>query len=112
MTNWLCREGYNVNRKRVQRLMRLMGLEGLAPKPGTSRPHPEREVYLYLLRDVKVERSNQVWSTDITYCQISGGFMYLIAVIDWYSRRSLMPIRGVNSPARPSWNHLRNGSST
>ena len=86
MTAWLRREGYDVNRKRVQRLMRLMGLEGLAPKPGTSRPHPEREVYPYLLRNVKVDRPNQVWSTDITYCRISGGFMYLVAVIDWYSR--------------------------
>lgn len=86
MTAWLRREGYDVNRKRVQRLMRLMGLEGLAPKPGTSRPHPEREVYPYLLRNVKVEKPNQVWSTDITYCRLTCGFMYLVAVIDWYSR--------------------------
>ncbi|WP_407928686.1 MULTISPECIES: DDE-type integrase/transposase/recombinase [Dethiosulfovibrio] len=86
MTTWLCREGYNVNRKRVQRLMRIMGLEGLAPKPGTSRSRPEREVYPYLLRNVKVGKPNQVWSTDITYCRLTCGFMYIVAVIDWYSR--------------------------
>lgn len=86
MTAWLRRKGHDVNRKRIQRLMRLMGLEGIAPKPGTSKPHPEHEIYPYLLRNVKIVRPNQVWSTDITYCALRSGFMYLVAVIDWYSR--------------------------
>jgi len=81
--------GYKVNRKRVQRLMRVLGLAGMAPGPNTSRPHPEHKIYPYLLRGVKVTRPNQVWSTDITYCRLPGGFMYLVAVIDWYSRKVL-----------------------
>jgi putative transposase len=81
--------GHAVNRKRVQRLMREMGLAGMAPGPNTSRAHPEHKVYPYLLRGVAVERPNQVWSTDITYIRLSGGFVYLVAIIDWYSRRVL-----------------------
>ena len=81
--------GHTVNRKRVQRLMRLMGLAGMAPRPNTSRPHPEHKVYPYLLRGVPVVRPNQVWSTDITYIRLAHGFVYLVAVIDWYSRRVL-----------------------
>ena len=81
--------GHTVNRKRVQRLMRLMGLAGMAPGPNTSRPHPEHKVYPYLLRGVPVVRPNQVWSTDITYIRLAHGFVYLVAVIDWYSRRVL-----------------------
>jgi len=78
-----------VNRKRVQRLMRVMGLAGMAPGPHTSRPHPQHKVYPYLLRGVAVTRPNQVWSTDITYIRLAHGFVYLVAVIDWYSRRVL-----------------------
>lgn len=82
-------EGYKTNRKRVQRLMRLMGLESIAPKPNTSRKHPENKVYPYLLRNVKISRVNQVWSTDITYIRTGKGFCYLVAVIDWHSRAVL-----------------------
>lgn len=82
-------EGLIANRKRVQRLMRLMGLEAIAPKPDTSRPAPEHPVYPYLLRHLKVSRVNQVWAADITYVPLSHGFAYLVAVMDWYSRRVL-----------------------
>jgi putative transposase len=85
----LSRQGHIVNRKRVQRLMRLMGLAGLAPGPTTSARHPEHTVYPYLLRGIEVTRPNQVWSTDITYIRLARGFVYLVAVIDWYSRRVL-----------------------
>ena len=81
--------GHKVNRKRVQRLMRVMGLAGMAPGPNTSRPHPEHKVHPYLLRGVPVVRPNQVWSTDITYIRLARGFVYLVAIIDWYSRRVL-----------------------
>jgi putative transposase len=74
-----------VNRKRVQRLMRLMGLAAIYPKPRLS-AGPKAKVYPYLLRDVSIERVDQVWSTDITYVGLPGGFMYLAAIIDWYSR--------------------------
>lgn len=86
MTIWLQRSGYEVNRKRVQRLMRLMGLEAVYPKPKLSVPGRGHQVFPYLLRDVKIERVDQVWSTDITYVPMASGFMYLAAVIDWYSR--------------------------
>ena len=76
--------GYGINRKRVQRLMRVMGLEGIAPGPRTSRAHPTHKVYPYLLRDVLVARPNQVWSTDITYIPMRIGFMFLGAILDWY----------------------------
>jgi len=89
MRNHLRRLGYKINRKRVQRLMRLMGIEAIYPKPRTSRPHPEHKVYPYLLRGVAVERANQVWSADITYIPMKRGFMYLVAVMDWYSRKVL-----------------------
>jgi putative transposase len=75
-----------VNRKRVQRLMRIMGLEAIYPKPRTTVPCPEHKIYPYLLRNVEIVRPNQVWSTDITYIPLRGGFLYLTAVIDWYSR--------------------------
>ncbi len=81
--------GHTVNRKRVQRLMRQMGLAGMAPGPNTSRSHPEHQVYPYLLRGVAVDRPNQVWSTDITYIRLAHGFAYLVAIMDWYSRRVL-----------------------
>ena len=86
MREYLCRQGYVVNRKRVQRLMRLMGIAALYPKPKLSKAHPEDKVYPYLLRDVAITAPNQVWSTDITYVPMPDGFMYLVAVIDWYSR--------------------------
>jgi putative transposase len=89
MTQTLKKQGGPINRKRVQRLMRLMGLESLAPKPNTSCPAPEHSVYPYLLRGVTVDRVNQVWASDITYIPMSHGFAYLVAIIDWYSRRVL-----------------------
>ena len=89
MRNHLRRLGYKINRKRVQRLMRLMGLEAIYPKPRTSRPHPAHKVYPYLLRNMVVERPSQVWAADITYIPMNRGFMYLVAVMDWYSRKIL-----------------------
>ena len=89
MVIFLATVGHTVNRKRVQRLMRQMGLVGMAPGPNTSRAHPEHKVYPYLLRGVAVVRPNQVWSTDITYIRLAHGFVYLVAVIDWYSRKVL-----------------------
>ncbi len=89
MTQTLKNKGHDLNRKRTQRLMRLMGLESTAPKPNTSKPAPEHAVYPYLLRNVKVSRVNQVWAADITYIPIERGFGYLVAIIDWYSRRVL-----------------------
>ena len=86
MTVWLERQGESVNRKRVQRLLRIMGLEAIYPKPRLSVAGRGHRIYPYLLRDVRVERANQVWSTDITYVPLARGFMYLAAVIDWYSR--------------------------
>ena len=86
MTHWLRREGYPVNKKRVQRLMQTMGLAAIAPKPDLSKPHPAHPIYPYLLRDVKVARVNQVWSADITYIRLAHGWMYLVAIIDWFSR--------------------------
>jgi putative transposase len=86
MTAWLLTQGETVNRKRVQRLLRLMGLEALYPKPRLSASGRGHRIYPYLLRDVRIERPDQVWSTDITYIPLKAGFMYLAAVIDWYSR--------------------------
>ena len=82
-------EGMAVNRKHMQRLMRLMGLESMAPKPGTSEPHPEHPRFPYLLRNLAISRPNQVWAADITYIPMARGFAYLVAIIDWYSRRVL-----------------------
>ena len=89
MVVYLKEQGHTVNRKRVQRLMRVLGLAGMAPGPNTSRPHPGHKIYPYLLRGVAVVRPNQVWSTDITYIRLAHGFAYLAAIIDWYSRRVL-----------------------
>jgi putative transposase len=86
MVEVLRRDGYDVNRKRVQRLMRLMGIEAIYPRPNTSRPDEQHKVYPYLLRGVNIERPNQVWATDITYIRLRGGFVYLVAVLDWFSR--------------------------
>ena len=89
MVVFLKKAGHSVNRKRVQRLMRLMGLAGMAPGPNTSGAHPEHKIYPYLLRGVPIVKPNQVWSTDITYIRLAHGFAYLVAIIDWYSRRVL-----------------------
>jgi putative transposase len=78
--------GHSVNRKRTQRLMRLMGIEAIYPKPRTTIVNKEHKKYPYLLSNVVVARPNQVWSTDITYVRVRQGFMYLVAVLDWYSR--------------------------
>ena len=86
MTVWLNEQGEEVNRKRVQRLMRVMGLEAIYPKPRLSLAGKGHRIYPYLLRGVTVERRDQVWSTDITYVPMASGFMYLAAVIDWFSR--------------------------
>jgi len=86
MTAWLRRVGHDVNRKRVSRLMRLMGLEAIYPKPDLSKPSPGHKIYPYLLRGVQIVRRDQVWSTDITYIRMRGGFLYLVAIIDWHSR--------------------------
>ncbi len=86
LTAWLVGEGEAVNRKRVQRLLRLMGLEAIYPKPKLSAAGPGHRVYPYLLRGVAIERPDQVWSTDITYIPLATGFMYLAATVDWYSR--------------------------
>ena len=89
MVVYLKEQGHTVNRKHVQRLMRVLGPAGMAPGPATSRPHPEHPISPYLLRGVAVVRPNQVWSTDITYIRLEHGFVYLVAVIDGYLRRVL-----------------------
>jgi putative transposase len=86
MTAWLQQQGHRINHKRVQGLLRLMGLEAIYPRPNLSQPAPGHRIYPYLLRGVRVERVNQVWSSDITYVRLLGGFVYLAAVIDWFSR--------------------------
>ena len=85
----LRREGHKIGRKHVRTLLRRMGLATLYRKPNTSRPTPGHHVYPYLLRDVQIERAGQVWSTDITYLPMAHGFAYLVAIVDWYSRRVL-----------------------
>ena len=89
VTTMLGREGVEINRKHVQRLMRNMGIEGQAPGPSTSRPHPEHKIYPYLLRGLTVDKADQVWASDITYIPMAHGFLYLAAIIDWYSRKVL-----------------------
>lgn len=86
MTAWLRGQGYTVNRKRVARLMRQMGIEAIYTKPHLSQPLAGHKIYPYLLRGVKIERVNHVWSADITYVRLQQGFIYLVAVIDWWSR--------------------------
>jgi len=86
MTAWLERSGEVINRKRVQRLMALMGLEAVHPRPKTTTPASDVRIYPYLLRDRELTHVDQVWSSDITYVPMQRGFMYLTAVIDWYSR--------------------------
>jgi putative transposase len=86
ITHELNQQGWKINRKRVQRLMQRLGLEAIYPKPRLSTPAAGHKIYPYLLRGVKISRPDQVWSTDITYIRLHGGFIYLVAVIDWYSR--------------------------
>jgi putative transposase len=87
--DWLWEEGHDINRKKVQRLMREMGIMALYPKKGTSRPGKGHKVYPYLLRGLEINRPNQVWATDITYIPMAKGFVYLVVVMDWYSRKAL-----------------------
>ena len=89
MTRWLRRQGYTVSRKRVRRLMRLLGLQAVFQRPRTSQPHPEHRIYPYLLRDLAITRPNQVWCADVTYIPLERGFLYLVAVMDWASRKVL-----------------------
>lgn len=89
MAVMLRRQGHAVNRKRVQRLMRQMGIEAIHQKPNTSRKHPDHEIFPYLLRDLKIHRVNHVWCADITYIPMAKGFLYLVAIMDWSSRRVL-----------------------
>ncbi len=89
MRNHLRRLGYKINRKRVQRLMRKMGIEAIYPRPKTSKAHPEHRIYPYLLKGVEINEPNMVWAADITYIPMRRGFMYLVAVMDWYSRKVL-----------------------
>lgn len=89
MRRILEKKGYKINRKRVQRLMRKMGIEAIYPKPRTSIPHPGHKIYPYLLRGMVIDRPNKVWASDITYVPMKHGFMYLVVVMDWYSRKVL-----------------------
>jgi putative transposase len=89
MARYLRRLGYCVGRHRVRRLMRTMGLRAIYQEPRTSQPHPDHKVYHYLLRNLAVKQPNQVWCTDITYIPIKRGFLYLVAIMDWYSRKVL-----------------------
>ena len=86
MKVWLAREGRCVSRKRVQRLMRIMGLRAIYRSPRTSRPAPEHRVYPYLLEEIRVTRPNQAWAADITCLPMARGFLYLVAIMDWHSR--------------------------
>ena len=89
MVDYLKRRGFCVNRKRVQRLMRQMGISSVAPSPQTSLANKAHKKYPYLLRDLAIHKANQVWCTDITYIRMKGGFVYLVAIMDWYSRKVL-----------------------
>jgi putative transposase len=89
MARWLKRHGYCVSRKRTRRLMRKMGLHPIYQKPRTTVPHPDHKIYPYLLRDLLIDRPNQVWCADITYIPMRRGFLYLVAIMDWQSRKVL-----------------------
>jgi putative transposase len=86
MTAWLRTQGFQVNRKRVRRLMRVMGLEAIYRRPNTSKPAPDHKVYPYLLKGMEINGVNQVWTADITYIPMARGFLYLVAIMDWHSR--------------------------
>ena len=130
--NWRGTQGYGVGRKRIRRRMRQMGLTAIYRKPRTSKPNPAHKIYPYLLRDLRIDQPNQVWSADITYIPMHRGFQYLVVIMDWatrtalswrlsntldsdfcveglgrlwpstVARRSSTPIRDANSPARIS----------
>ena len=89
MTRWLRRQGDTVSRKRVRRLMRLLGVHAIFQRPRTSQADPGHRVYPYLLRDLQITRPNHVWCTDVTYIPLQRGFLYLVAVMDWASRKVL-----------------------
>lgn len=89
MTRHLRREGHGVSRKRIRRLMAVIGLVPIYQRPRTTIPHPEHRIYPYLLRDLTIDRPNQVWCTDITYIPMRRGFLYLVAVMDWWTRKVL-----------------------
>ena len=89
MTVYLNSLGYTIDRKRVIRLMRKLGLQAIYPKPKTTVLNPEHKIYPYLLRELSIEKSNQVWCTDITYLPVGKGHFYLVAIMDWYSRKVL-----------------------
>jgi putative transposase len=89
MTRWLRRQGYTVGRKRVRRLMRLLGIQAVFQRPRTSQPHPDHRIYPYLLRELEITRPNQAWCADVTYIPLQRGFLYLVAVMDWSSRKVL-----------------------
>jgi putative transposase len=89
MTLYLKKNGFNVCRKRVRRLMRHMGIHAVYPKPKTSKPNIKNKIYPYLLRNMTINRANQVWCSDITYIPLSHGFMYLVAIMDWHTRKVL-----------------------
>jgi len=89
MVRYLRRKSYNVGRKRVRRLMKKMGLHAIYQEPRTTIPHPEHTIYPYLLRNMTIDQPNQVWCTDITYIPMKKGFLYLVAIMDWHSRKVL-----------------------
>ena len=99
MAAMLRAEGHAINRKHVQRLMRRMGLAALGPKPHTTKPTPGHRIFPYLLRNLAIDRPNQVWAADITYVPIGRGFLYLVAVIDWASRAVLALMVSVSNQA-------------
>ena len=86
MTKWLCQQGHRVNHKRIERLMNKMGLQGICPKRKLSKGSLEHKIYPYLLRDLAITHPDQVWCSDITYIRLFHGFLYLVAIMDWYSR--------------------------
>ena len=89
LTDELLADGYLINHKRVYRLMKLMGIMAIYPKPKLSEINPEHKIYPYLLRNLNIDRANQVWATDITYIPMAKGFIYLVVIMDWYSRKIL-----------------------
>jgi putative transposase len=89
MTRWLHRQGYQIGRHRVRRLMRVLGIEAIYQKPRTSHPHPHHKIYPYLLKGLTIDRPNQVWCADITYVPLERSFLYLVAIMDWASRKVL-----------------------
>lgn len=86
MTHWLQQQGHRINHKRVERLMRVMGLAAILPSRKTSKPCPEHQKYPYLLGNVTIEKCDQAWAADITYIRLQRGFVYLVAIMDWHSR--------------------------